>query len=146
MKPIQFHSKHAFNQRVEWVVAFILLFNSLSGYFIGQTMIDKISEPFLGSSFEWLLNLSYPIAIIISGLIGSKFLVKYPKIKLLKIWVLLGIASSLFTGIQTGSFYGTLGIIIFNGFSLGICMPTCFSFFTHATPIEKQPNKPGTFD
>ncbi len=131
------HSRQYFNRG--YVAAFALLFNTFSTYFIGQGIVSKVAGAFAGSSLETLLNLVYPSSIIASALIGSNILVRIRIRRLLGIWLVLGISSSLllaFTGSSSPSLVlAATGLL---GASLGLGLPSCFGFFSKSVLIEDR--------
>jgi len=138
MRLVEFRNKLSF--QIEWALAFVLLFNSLSWYFLGQIMVDKIANPYNDTSIEYLiLRLVYPISIIASGIIGVGFTTKVRKIRFFCIWLISGVLASLLAGIPVGTnLPGALIIITFIGSSLGLGMPACFGFFVNSIPIDKR--------
>ncbi len=123
----------------EQVIAFALLFNSFSWFFIGQIMVDKVAFSFKAGLESLSLGLAYPASLIVSGIVGAACLLKLRKISFFRIWLLFGIIASLLFAIPTGfSLPTALAIIIFAGSSLGIGMPLCLAYFANSVTIEKR--------
>jgi len=127
---LQFQGKHTQGKQV---IAFALLFNTFSWYFIGYLIVNKLG-------FEgMLLKLAYPSSIIISGIVGSLLAKKVRKKRFLYAWLIIGIMASLCSTIPQDSLLFTKFIVtIFLGSSLGVGMPLCLSFFTELTPVENR--------
>jgi len=120
--------------------AMALLFNSLSWYFLGLIVVDKIANVFVDASFENMaLGLAYPISIIIAGLIGATFFTKMHTTKFFSIWVFSGLFAALLPGIPLAtSFPASIIFVLFIGSSLGIGMPLCLSYFATSVPSGKR--------
>jgi MFS family permease len=131
-----FRNRH----KVEHVVAFALLFNTFSWYFVALFIIEKIGYAFNEASFGNMhLRLVYTVAIIVSALIGSVSLAKTPKVRFFYVWLLFGTIASLFLATPlTSSLLTTLIMTMLLGSSLGFGMPSCLSYFTEATPVENR--------
>jgi len=117
-----------------------LLFNSLSWYFLGLIVVEKIANAFGGASLEnMVLGLAYPISIIIAGLIGATFFTKMHTTKFFSIWVFSGIFAALLPAVPLAtSFPASIIFVLFIGSSLGIGMPLCLSYFATSVPSGKR--------
>jgi len=122
-----------------YAVAFAILFNTFSSYFIGQVIVSKIAGAFVGSSFEVLLNLVYPSSIVASALVGSVLFVDVRRRRFLCLWLVLGISSSLLLAL---SYNSSLSLILVStgllGASLGLGMPMCLGLFVKSVLIEDR--------
>ena len=131
------HGKWYFNRG--YAVAFAILFNTLSSYFIGQVIVSKIAGAFVGSSLEVLLNSVYPSSIIASALVGLVIPVGVKKRRFLCLWSVLGISSSLLLAVTYSSssslILASTGLL---GISIGLGMPMCLGFFVKSVLIEDR--------
>ncbi len=128
------------------IVAFALLFNTFSWYFIGLLLIDKISSAFYEANFEVLyFRFVYIISVIVFALAGSVFLTRVRKARFFYIWLVLGVSASLLSSTPVvSSLFPSLFLTALLGFSLGIGMPFCLSYFTESTCIENRGKLGGT--
>ena len=135
---LRFQGKYSFKR--EHIIAFALLFNTFSWYFIGRLLIGRIGYVFGEASFESLcLELAYPASIIASALVGSIFLARVRKIHFFYAWLLLGTFASLCVAIPTGSsLFAMLTVTGMLGASLGLGMPLCLSYFAESVAIENR--------
>jgi MFS family permease len=122
------------------VIAFVLLFNSLSWFFIGRVIVNKVANALGEASIESLsLNMAYPVSIIVSGIIGAIALTKVHRIRFFQHWLVLGITASLLLAVPISSSFGAqLTIVVFMGISLGLGIPSCLAYFSESVPIEKR--------
>ncbi|MFX1538325.1 MAG: hypothetical protein ACFFDI_29395 [Promethearchaeota archaeon] len=135
---LRFQSRHGFKR--EYIIAFALLLNTFSWYFVSQLMVTRIGNVFDNACFENLcLELAYPISIIASAFVGSVLLARARKIPFFYVWLLLGVFASLCLAIPVGSSLSAWLILIsILGASLGLGMPLCLSYFTELVPIENR--------
>ena len=125
--------------QLEQIVAFALLFNSFSWFFLGQIMVDKVAFSFETSLESLFLSLAYPVSLIVSGIVGTIYLTKFRKIDFFYIWLLLGVMASLLFAIPAVfSLRTALVTIIFAGSSFGFGMPLCLAYFANSVPIERR--------
>ncbi|MDH5495160.1 MAG: hypothetical protein OEY24_05605, partial [Candidatus Bathyarchaeota archaeon] len=117
---LRLQERHGF--KGEHIVAFALLFNTFSWYFIGLLMIDKVGYFFSEVSFENLyLRLVYTVSIIASALVGSVSLAKVRKVRFFYVWLLFGIIASLFLATpMVSSLFTTLVMVMLLGSSMGL--------------------------
>ena len=101
--------------------------------------MDRIAVSF-GAHFESVvLGLAYPVSIIVAGLVGASISTRNRDSKFLYIWLLLGFVAALLPGTPlVTSLPAALLFILFIGSSLGLGMPSCFSYFAHSVPNEKR--------
>jgi MFS family permease len=121
------------------IVAFALLFNTFSWYFLGRTMVNQLSDPFSSSNFEYaILNVAYPASIIASGIIGAVILTKVNKARLFWAWILLGVftAISFLIPVNSSAFAAVLTSLL--GISVGLGTPACLSYFKESVAIENR--------
>jgi len=127
---LQFQGKHTKRKQV---IAFALLFNTFSWYFIGYLIVNEIS------SEDMLLKLAYLSFIILSGILGSLLVTKVRKKRFLYVWLVIGVMASLCLIIpQSSSSFTKFIVTIFLGSSLGLGMPSCLSYFTELTRVENR--------
>ena len=122
------------------LVSFVLLYNSLSWYFLGQIVVDKIAIDFGEQTFESaVLGLAYPVSIIVAGLVGASIFARNRNSKFLQVWLLLGFVAALLPGTPlVTSLPAAMLFILFIGSSLGLGMPSCFSYFADSVSNEKR--------
>ncbi|MCW4051874.1 MAG: hypothetical protein NWE78_01525 [Candidatus Bathyarchaeota archaeon] len=91
-------------------------------------------------SFESVvLGLVYPVSIIVAGLVGASIFARNRNLKFLQIWLLLGFVAALLPATPlVADFSAALLFILFIGSSLGLGMPSCFSYFAESVPSEKR--------
>jgi MFS family permease len=127
---LQFHRRR-FNR--EHAIAFALLFNAFSWYFIGNSIVNEIAAK------DLTLGIAYSSSIIISGLFGAAFLAKFDKKRILSIWTVGGIVVPLCLMIPQDSLPLTKPIMaIFLGSSIGIGMPSLLTYFTESMSVENR--------
>jgi MFS family permease len=86
----------------------------------------------------WILFIHFS-AIIISALLGASLAKRIKRSRLLIIWMLLGIFSSIVLfGVNNASWLVNSLIAIALGVSLGLGMPTCMSYYTDCVNIENR--------
>jgi hypothetical protein len=126
--------------RLEYLIAFMLLFNAFSWYFLCNVIIDNAEKIYAQGSFESLsIELAYPSSIIISAILASLLLTYVNKKHFFVSWTLVGIVSSLSSAFfSEPSLVTKVAITVFMGSSLGIGMPMCLDYFTKLVPIEKR--------
>jgi len=123
------------------LVAFLLLFNTFSWYYLIGMIIGKMGYVFGNSEYNFLW-FSFSFSIIISIIFGS-FL--STKTRFLRIWILFGVLTSLISMVLTfSSPIISLFIICLLGISLGIGLPSCLSYFAKVIPIERRGRMSGT--
>ncbi len=133
------------------LVSFVLLYNSLSWYFLGVAVVSNIAGSFMrqimvaGSvqyeqTFESMtVGLAYPVSIIVAGLVGASINTRNRNIKFLRLWLLLGFVAALLPGTPlVASWPVALLFTLLIGSSLGFGMPSCFSYFADSVPNEKR--------
>ncbi len=123
----------------EFIIAFILLFNTFSWYYSMQIMINKMGYSFGENLQSNLIWISYLFSIIVSIVFGSILSTKLRRVFFLRMWVLMGVLASVVLAILTNSsFLVSLFIVCLLGTSLGVGIPLCFSYFTEFVPIEHR--------
>ncbi len=109
-----------------------LLFNSLSWHYLTwrAILVTYLENP--------LILGIYDLAIIISGILGAFLSNRIERLKLLYIWIFLGIITSLFPSIPSGNLLTALIFSFLLGFSFGLGMPCCLSLFVNHTVFENR--------
>ncbi len=133
------------------LVSFVLLYNSLSWYFLGATVVNNIAGNFVHEitaagvvsyeqTFESMtVGLAYPISIIVAGLVGASINTRDRNTRFLRIWLLLGFVAALLPGIPLVERWPVaLLFTLLIGSSLGLGMPSCFSHFAGSVANEKR--------
>lgn len=121
------------------IVAFALLFNTFSWYYLGRGMVAQISGAFAETSFEHLfLTLTYPASIIASGIIGSVFLARVSRSRLFYLWLLLGVSTAALLAVPVVSPLISAFLIILLGVSVGFGTPACLNYFAESVLIENR--------
>ena len=123
------------------MIAFVLLFNSLSWFFIGQMIVNNVaSSPSMENSYlSMALNVAYPLSIIVSGIIGAIALTRVHRIRFFHLWLISGIGGTLLFALPASSSFSAMLIFtIFMGSSLGLGIPLCLAYFSESVPIEKR--------
>lgn len=135
-----FHRLKSVRVSREHLVAFALLFNTFSWYYLGQLMVPKMGYAFAEGSFESLvLGLIYPTSIILSGVLGAVFLAKTRKLRFFYAWLGLGVLASLVSAFPLGSsFAAAAAVTCLLGVSLGVGVPLCLGYFTKSVSIENR--------
>jgi MFS family permease len=119
-------------------ISSVLLYNSLSWYFIGNEIVRYVAQAFTGVQSD-TIALAYPISIIIAGLVGAGLNAKGRSMKFLRIWLLLGLIASLLPGLPWVAQWPTaLIFVLIIGSSLGLGMPSCFSYFADSVHNEER--------
>jgi MFS family permease len=120
--------------RKSFLLLSFLIFNSIAWLFLIMHIID-FTGPRSISQFSWIFYL----AAIVSLLIGPLISEKTNKIRLLFIWVILGIISSIsYAALPLFGEYGAKALLIFWGFSFGIGFPSCLSLIPSLTKIGER--------
>lgn len=121
------------------IIAFALLFNTFSWYYLGRGRVTQISSAFAEASFEHLfLTLIYPASIITSGIIGSIFLVRANRTRLFYAWLLLGVFTATFLAVPITSLMISALLITLLGVSVGFGTPACLNYFAKSVSIENR--------
>lgn len=134
---VQFRGKSI---KRESIVAFALLFNTFTWYFLGRTMVTKIGYAFREGSLEQLcLGLAYPASIIASGVVGSIFLARVNKTRFFYAWLFLGVSTAICLAIPVAfSLYAILTLTVMLGVSIGVGAPICLSYFKESVSVENR--------
>jgi MFS family permease len=122
------------------VVTFALIFNTLSWYILGLSVVTEIRRNFDEESIENVaLGIAYPSFIIVSAILGSIFLARIRRIRFFRIWLVIGVFATLsFAFIAGSSFFGLFVATSVLGISLGIGTPLCLSYFSELFPLENR--------
>jgi MFS family permease len=121
------------------IIAFALLFNTFTWYYLGQGMITQIASAFAEGSLEHLLlMLAYPVSIIVSGIVGSIFLVRVTRSRLFYAWLLLGVFAATFLAVPAVSPLISAFLVTLIGISVGFGTPACLNYFAESVLIENR--------
>lgn len=125
-------------------IIFVLLFNSFIWFFLNLQIISTIwgreatsQTASVNSIFVWI---TYLAAIIGSSILGAILSSRWPRQKLIYIWLILGIITSFLLSALTlniGSEY-VLTIIFFAGVAFGFGMPSTLAYFAEYTTFENR--------
>jgi MFS family permease len=135
-----FHKFQGKRIKRKQAVAVALLFNTFLWYYLGRLTITKIGSAFSDSSFEsLLLTLAYSSSIIASAIAGSVLSKRFPRSRFFNVWLILGVAASLYSAIPLSfSLLATLISACVLGTSLGLGMPLCLAYFSESISIENR--------
>ncbi len=126
--------------RKDLLIAFILLFNAFTWFYMTSVMIDSVlsdlSVTYAEDIVVWTV---YFLSIIGSGLVGSTLSSRISRFNFLYSWMILGVVtSSLFALLNNFMVIHILIISILLGVSFGLGMPSCLAFFASRTPVENR--------
>ena len=122
-----------------FIVTFLLV-NALSCYFIGRRHIDVILGIYETTSTQNLMIFGiHDLGIIGSGIVGAWLSIKIKRLKILYLWIILGIISSFLIYILPYLPLLYIQIIsFFFGASFGLGMPSCLAYFGELTTFEDR--------
>ncbi len=117
--------------------ALFLVANSLSWFILTYIIIENLAESYPFSKILIVVG-SYFLALVASAIIGGTLLYKKLRMKnFLLTWVLAGVATCLiYAFASTSSLQILTAASAILGASIGIGIPTCFSFFANQTTAE----------
>jgi len=116
-----------------------LVFNSFVWYILTHTVfnaiLDGLQLPGIG---KLELFTVYYVGIAISAILGPKFFPR-ARAKLLDLWIFMGAIATLpLTTISSNHLLVNASISFFLGFSTGVGLPSCLSYFADLTPIDNR--------
>jgi MFS family permease len=122
------------------VISSALLFNTLSWYSLGQSIVTKIRDSFgEGGQESLVLGLIFAVFLIVSAIFSSAFLIKSRRKYLFFAWVIFGILTSISSVISvSSSLFVNIIIISLLGISTGIGLPSCLSYFAESISLENR--------
>jgi len=122
------------------IVAFALLFNTFSWYYLGRLIVTKIGLTFGENSFENLvLGVVYPSSLVLSAIVGSVFLMKMRRTRTFEAWLVFGVGASLYSALFLGSsFLWAVTAAVALGVSLGVGLPSALGYFTETVSVENR--------
>jgi MFS family permease len=122
------------------VISSTLLFNTLSWYILGQSIVTKMRDAFgEGGQESLVLGLIYAVFLIVSAIFSSAFLIKSRRKHLFSAWVIFGILTSISSAISVdSSLFVNIVIISLLGVSTGIGLPSCLSYFAESISHENR--------
>lgn len=126
--------------RKDLFVAFFLLFNVFSWWYVMLLIIDSVlgglHVTYTQSTLIWV---AYYSAIIGSSLAGSILSSKTSRFKFLYFWTIFGVISSSLPALFSSfTVTHTLLISILLGTSFGLGMPSCLAYFADCTDVENR--------
>jgi MFS family permease len=131
-----------FREKIAWrkiVSPIFLVFNSFVWFTLTHAIFTTIvNELNLLDAEKLSLFVIYFVSIAVSGVLGSKFFPR-KQIERLSLWLFMGVISTLF--LTTASINGFLAntlLALFLGFSIGVGLPSCLSYFANLTTIEDR--------
>jgi len=129
----------AFREKIVWkktAPAIFLMLNSFVWYLLTYVVFNAIlSELKLPETEELGLFITYSVGIAVTAIIGAKIFPR-ARTKSLQLWPLMGTVATVFlTTISSGNILTAAFIAFFLGASIGIGLPSCFSYFADSTSI-----------
>lgn len=122
--------------RKSFLLLLFLILNSVTWFYLIAyiTFVAPTSLPSV-SSLRWLFYL----ATLLSMLIGPMVAERFNRMRFLRIWIILGIISSLFPlALPTFSEAEVAALLIFWGFAFGIGFPSCLALIPRLTKVEER--------
>jgi hypothetical protein len=134
--------KIALKAKIVWkevTPSIFLLLNSFVWYIFTYAVFYAIVNGLnLPDTEKFGLFLTYYVGVGVSLLLGSKV---FPRARnnALSLWLFMGtFATLLLTGISGESMLVNTLIALFLGFSLGLGLPSCFSYFANSSTVENR--------
>jgi MFS family permease len=125
--------------RRDFSIVCILLLSVFGWYYMTLTLIDTILDNPNITDVQTIVWTAYYASVIVSGIVGYVLSKKIVRPKLLYLWTILGIVSSLFPVLFSNFTAPQLLITsIFLGVSFGLGMPSCLAYFADYTIIENR--------
>jgi len=126
--------------RRDFLIGVVLLANGLAWFFIAVAMIDNmVVQLGLAGEKEMLVYLIYFVFASLSAFVGSILRDKISRTSLIRVWVVLGIAASIFPILISEIYLPQILIIsAILGFSFGLGMPSSLSYFVDITTFENR--------
>jgi MFS family permease len=126
--------------RKDFLPAFLLLFNAFTWVYMTFLMIDKFQKVFnLPTSEAIIIQLIFSLSVIGSSIISSISFHKQ-RLQFLYAWMILGAASSLLPLLLVAIPYVWSFAL---GFSLGVGMPVCLTYFADSSTVENRGSRGG---
>jgi len=124
----------------DFFIIFILLFNVFTWWYVIPIMIDDVlSVVHVTHAQNFIIWVSYYIAILGSSIVGSILSNKISRLNFLYLWIISGvITSSLPALLKNFTAANVLIIGILFGVSFGLGMPSCLAYFADCTLIENR--------
>jgi MFS family permease len=114
-----------------WYSTVLIALMNVVGSVGAVTAIDSTSKILI-----WSLHFS---GLILSALVGAKVARKFPRIKFLTVWMIIGIVMSLsLLAVSTSSIPLLCLLAILLGVSFGIGMPACMSYYSDYIAVENR--------
>ena len=133
-------NKDFFTLSADFISSSIILFNTLTWFYIIRAIINNA----LQNPNNLLFFATFNFTIIFSSLLGAFVAGKVKRIKILYLWVILGVMSSLFTMFLDINVAYNMPLIAFLlGFSFGFGMPSSLAYFADCTSFENRGRSSG---
>jgi len=118
----------------------ILVFNSLTWYYMALTILSNVSEILQFTEMELLfLSSVYHIAIIASSFVGSFLFINTRRLFPLYLWMLLGVVAPFLLAFFNLVTLSQVAIaFLFLGVVLGFGLPSCLAYFANQTLVENR--------
>ncbi|MEM2118122.1 MAG: hypothetical protein QW386_03780 [Candidatus Bathyarchaeia archaeon] len=132
----------AIRKEIAWrktAPSILLVLNSFVWFTLTHAFFTMILDGLNLLEIEKLsLFITYFISIAVSTMVGSKFFPR-ARIKCLNLWLFMGaIATLLLTMFSINCMLANALVVFFLGFSIGLGMPSCLSYFADSTDIEHR--------
>lgn len=126
--------------RRDLAIIIVLLVNGLVWFYVAGAMIaNMLAQAHLEGEQEMFTYLFYFAFAGLSAFVGSLLLNKMGRIRLLRIWVVLGVIVSIFPVLANElTFPQILTISAVLGLSFGFGMPSCLSYFARVTNFQNR--------
>jgi|UniRef100_A0A832ERQ8 MFS family permease len=136
------NSLKMFKEKIAWrktAPSIFLVLNSFVWFTLTHAVFNIIINGFdLPDVEKLILFATYFLSIAVSAIFGSKLFPR-KRIEYLNLWLFMGVIATLL--LATASINGILAnalLALFLGFSIGVGMPSCLSFFADLTSIENR--------
>jgi len=128
-------------ERIGWkraIPSILLVSNTFVWYIVIYLIFSNIvNELELFEAEKMILFTLYFIGIAVSAILGSQFFQK-ARVKLLYVWLLMDTAVTPLLVTVPGNGLSTNVFALLLGFSIGIGLPSCLSYFADSTKIENR--------
>jgi MFS family permease len=135
---------HGFGiSKKKFLAVLLLFFPSFAWFFLFEQFSMSLLEESIineGFSTDFWINVGHVlffISIIGSAIIGSVISGKWRRRRLLEVWILLGVITTLLVMVNQGVFF-LLFISVLAGVSFGLGFPYCLAFFAESTTVEER--------
>ena len=119
--------------RKQFFLVFALLFNAFTWYYMTLFVIESVPQ------YLDAFRASFYVATIGASLAGAILSEKVKQLKLLYIWMIVGVVASLqlvFASVATVAHLSVMFTLM--GISFGIGMPSCLAYLANNTSVENR--------